>query len=98
MSFSYRVVWTVFGLLIAVPLLFCSNAAEQTSHHSLYGIEHKLWPSPPIAGVVGAAMVVWCTQRGVAYAYLDYLLLVVAVVGALRLCLDGNTNRKTSNL
>jgi hypothetical protein len=86
MRFSYPVVLAVFGLLIAVPLLFCSGAAEQTSHHWLYGIEHKSWPGPVIAGTVGAVMVVWGSQRGDASAYLGYLLLVVAVVGAFRLC------------
>ncbi len=86
MRFSYPLVLIVFGALILLPLLLCSGAAEQTSHHWLYGIEHKSWPGPVIAGSVGAIMVIWGSQRGDASPYLGYLILIVAVIGAFRLC------------
>lgn len=86
MRLSHPLVLTLFAVLIILPLLFCSGAAEQTSHHWLYGIEHKSWPGPIIAGIVGAIMVAWGSQRGDASVYLGYLLLTVAVVGAFRLC------------
>jgi hypothetical protein len=86
MRFSYPLALAVIALLIILPLLFCSGATEQTSHHWLYGIEHKSWPGPIIAGTVGAVMVVWGSRRGDASAYLGYLLLIIAVVGTFRLC------------
>lgn len=83
---SHLHILLVFTLLILLPLLFCSDAAEQTSRHWLHGIEHKSWPGPVIAGVVGAIMVHWGTLRGDASSYLGYLILIVAVIGAFRLC------------
>lgn len=82
----YLIILIVSAVLILIPLLFCSNAVEQTSHHWLYGVEHKSWPGPVIAWGVGAVLVYWGSRQGDASAYLGYLLIIIAIIGAFRLC------------
>jgi len=76
----------VTAAVVAGVLLLCPGSTESTARHWLHGVEHRQWPGPVIAWCVGAWTVVVGERRGDATLYLGYLLLTVAVVGAVRLC------------
>ncbi len=86
MRISPSILLVIFSTLILLPLIFCPGASEETSRHWLHGIEHKSWPGPVIAWIVGSILVYLGSLKQDATQYLGYLILIIAMVGAFRLC------------